>query len=86
MTKSSLRAEELDELLTFFFLKSIYLSYVYVHVLHFPFLLGKLHLLLVSVYLWRSEDSSAGLVLSLHHVGLEIKLSLSGFMASSLSH
>lgn len=73
MTKSSPRAEELNELLTFF-LFELHLFIVCVHVLYFPFLFGRLRLLLVSVYLWRLEDSSVGLALSLHHGGPGIKL------------
>lgn len=50
ITKSSPRAEELNELLTFFLFElHLFIVCVCVHVLHFPFFSGRLHLLLVSV-------------------------------------
>lgn len=50
MTKSSPRAEELNKLLTFFLFElHLFSVCVCVHVLHFPFLFGRLHLLLVPV-------------------------------------
>lgn len=74
MTKSSPRAEELNKLLTFFLFELHLFSVCVCACPSFPFPFWKASFTSRACDLWRLEDSSVGLALSLYHVGPGIKL------------